>query len=139
MIYDSFSHLLHVVCPNMTEQEALAHLLRTHHTYRGVAKAVGASLVTVARWCRRLELDPTPVFPHQRVICALLQYKGETFKSRLDRLLEEEGTWVKVAVKLGVTRSELTRYRYSIGAVPKSTWKQRQESGGFDLYDGLDW
>ena len=46
---------------------------------------------------------------------------------KLNHLKKEEGTWLKVAVRLGVTERELKNYRYYLNVVPSSKWKERQD------------
>ena len=132
----SFGERLHDLFPHLSEKGAMESLLRKYGTYRAMAQAkeVGAGLATISRWGRRLGVTQPPSFPHFRVIRALLTVDGDTMEERLARLKQEEGTWLRVAVRLGVAERELKYYRYSIGVVPRDKWEvrkdERRKSGG---------
>lgn len=140
MYEEDFGQLLRRLYPGKPEAEALTRLLNQYGSFRAMAKKVGASLATISRWGRRLGVTPPPVFPHWRVIRALIIVPGDTFPEKLKRLKEEEGTWIRVAARLRVTIRELKIYRYTQHLVPRDKWKERQElRGGLEHGEGSDW
>jgi hypothetical protein len=122
---DSLGKKLKRMYPDITEKVALAALIKKYKNYRATAKALGVSLVTISRWGQRLGVSEPPPFPHFYVLRALKQIEGNDFGTKLDMLIKEEGTWIKVAVRLGVTVRELKMYRKMLGKLPRSKWKER--------------
>lgn len=122
---DSFGKRLKRLFPDMSEGDALASLLDKHRDYRSTAKAMGVSLTTISRWAYRLGVSEPPPFPHFRTLRALAKLPGNNNITKLNSMIKEEGSWIRVAVKLGVTVRELKMYRKSIGILPRSSWKER--------------
>ena len=143
----SFERQLQLLCPGMQPKEAMQSLLDKYGSIRGIARAteVGASLITVQRWGKRLGVTPPPVTSVVKVVRAILltDTMGE-IRDRLKVVKEEEGSWRKVAARLRVTEAELRGYRKKIGLVEVSKWKERCEGtvGLFgnnqnkEIYDG---
>ena len=143
----SFERQLQLLYPGMQPKAAMQTLLDKYGSIRAIARAeeVAASLITVQRWGRRLGVTPPLATSVTKVVRAVLltDTTGE-IKERLQIVREEEGSWVKVAVRLRVTESELREYRKKIGLVEVNKWKERcEETVGLfgsnqnkEMYDG---
>ena len=64
-----FGERLRDLFPGLSETDAMKALLNKYGTIRAMSRAeeVGASLATLSRWGRRLNVTPPPPFPHFRV------------------------------------------------------------------------
>jgi hypothetical protein len=122
---DSFGKRLKRLFPTVSEKDALANLIKIHRDFRSTAKAMNVSLATISRWAYRLGVSEPPPFPHFRVLRELAKIPGKSNADKLGKMISEEGTWIRVAVRLNVTVRELKVYRKSIGILPRSPWKER--------------
>ena len=140
MYDDSFGDYLRRTCPHLPEKEAMIELvIKCGGIYKEVARYAKVSPVTVSRWGIRLGVTPPRRFIHMEVSKALLKEGGGRWaRDKLLALKEEEGTWIRVAVRLGVTNKELQKYRYLLKIVPRDVFKARCDMRGlFDLCEDI--
>lgn len=134
----SLDNLLRYRYPKDDPAKVMEKLIQEHGSLRAVSRATGIPLVTISRWGRRYKVTPPPPPVHARVTDPLSHEPGDGVVDKLTRLLHEEGTWGRVASRLGVTSKELQRFRYRVGLVPRSAFKKRCEGGRglFNTYGG---